>query len=127
MLASLLLQQAAKEALAGLTAMGIVISRHDARGNLDGLELLLGGADYRKIGALEKIVAPVGHDGDETLGLHLHQRVAILRPGFDALLPMFHFTHRSHAVLLCRGDVLAIVFSRQPLTRKTTPGDPPQQ
>src|SRR5215510_10229049 len=49
----------ATEVLAGLTAMGIVVSRNDACRNFDRLELRLGRPDDRQVGTLEKILPPV--------------------------------------------------------------------
>ena len=80
-----------------------------------------------QVGALEKVLAPVRHDGDETLGVHFHQCVAILRSCIDSFLPVLHLTDRSHAPLLRCRYVLAVIFFRQPLTRKAAAGHAPQQ
>src|SRR5262245_51361055 len=117
----------AAEVLAGLTAMGIVVSWDDACRNFDRLELLLACPNDRQVGALEKVFAPVRHDGDKTLGAHFHQRIAVLRSRFDAFFPVFHVTDLGHASLLGRFNELAVIFLRQPLTRKASTGDAPKQ
>src|SRR6266478_5661830 len=101
--------------------MSIVVSRNDARWHFNGLELLLACTNDRKVGALEKVLAPVRHDGYETLRSDFHQRVAILRSGFDTFFPVLHLTDFRHAALLRGCDVLAIVFFRQPFTGKAPP------
>src|SRR5262245_816815 len=121
------LWQQTTEILAGLTAVSVVVSGNDARRNLNGFELCLSRTDDREVGALEKVLAPVRHNGNETLAVHFHQRVAILGPGFDAFFPVFHLTDLGHASLLGGFNELTVIFLRQPLTRKASAGDTPKQ
>ena len=90
--------------------MGIVVSRNDAGRNFDRLELRLARPNDGQIGALEKVLAPVGHDGDKPLGVQFHQCVAVLRSRFDAFFPVFHVTDLGHAALLGGFNELAVIF-----------------
>ena len=123
----LALLQQAPEVLAGLAAVGVVIAGHDTRRYFDGFELLLGGADHRKIRAFEEILAPMRHDLDETLWLELHQSIAIFRARCNALFPVLHIAHCGHAARFRRGDELAVVFFGEALACKTSSGDAPKQ
>src|SRR5580765_6040873 len=123
----LALLQQVPEVLAGLAAVGVVIAGHDTRRHLNGFKLLLGGADHRKIRAFEEILAPMRHDLDEALRLELHQSIAIFRARGDALLPMLHRTHRSHAARLRRRNILAVIFLRQALAGEAPSGHAPQE
>jgi hypothetical protein len=102
----------ATEVLAGLTAMGVVISRNNACRDFDGLELFLAGSNDGQVGALQKVFAPMRHDGDETLRVHFHQRIAVLRTRFNAFFPVFHLTDLGHTSLFGGFNELAVVFLR---------------
>src|SRR5215510_15564546 len=82
----------ATEILAGLTAMGVVVSRHNAGWHLNRLQFSLSGTNNRQVGALEKILPPVRHDVDKTLGTHFHQGIAVLRSRLNPFFPVFHLT-----------------------------------
>src|SRR5262245_49971851 len=117
----------ATEILAGLTAMGIVVSRHNADWYLNCFEFSLSGTNNRQVGTLEKILPPVRHDVDKTIGTHFHQGIPVLRSRLNPFFPVFHLTDFGHAPLFGGFNVLAVVLLRQPLTSKATTGDPPKQ
>src|ERR1044071_3586268 len=106
--------------------MSLVVSWNDARRDLDGFEFFLARADYRQVGALEKILAPVRHHRDKTLRIHFHQRIAVLGSRFDPFLPILHFTDLRHSALLGGFDELPVIFFRQPLARETAAGHAPE-
>src|SRR5262249_11675354 len=112
---------------AGWTAMGIVVSRHNAGWYLNCLEFSLSGTNNRQVGTLEKILPPMRHDVDKALGTHFHQGIAVLRSRLNPFFPVFHLTDFSHAPLFGGFNVLAVVLLRQPLTSKAPPRDPPKQ
>src|SRR5262249_15754867 len=117
----------ATEILAGLTAMGIVVSRHNAGWYLNCFEFSLSGTNNRQVGTLEKILPPVPHAVDKTLGTHFHQGIGVLRSRLNPFFPVFHLTDFGHAPLFGGFNVLAVVLLRQPLTSKATTRDPPKQ
>ena len=96
-------------------------------GNSNGFELRLRRADDEQVGSLEKVFAPIRHDGNEPLGVYFHQCVAILRSRLDPLLPVFHRTDLGHASLFSGFNELTVIFLRQPLTCKASAGDAPEQ
>jgi hypothetical protein len=67
------------------------------------------------------------HDGDEAVGLHAHEPLAVCRARFDAFFPVLHLAYGSHTARLCGGNVLTIILLSQALTREAPARHAPEQ